>query len=149
MRLSEAAGLIISDIHLSANIPYVSVKEHAWRHLKTSSSTRDIPLVGMSLWGVKQAVSSANIQFLFPSSCNTNKCKADYASSTLNKWLRRHVPNGCVVHSFRHSMRDRLRAVQCPSDIIDQIGGWQTAGVGQSYGKGYELDVLHEWMSKL
>jgi hypothetical protein len=46
-------------------------------------------------------------------------------------------------------MRDRLRAVQCPSDIIDQIGGWQTAGVGQSYGNGYTLEVLHEWMSKL
>jgi len=149
MRLSEAAGLIISDIDLSASIPFLTVKEHAWRHLKTSSSTRDIPLIGMSLWGVKQAVCSANSQFLFPRYCNKTKCKADYASSTLNKWLRKHVPNGCVVHSFRHSMRDRLRAVQCPSDIIDQIGGWQTAGVGQSYGKGYELDVLHEWMSKL
>ena len=55
MRLSEAAGLAISDIHLSATIPYVSVKEHAWRQLKTSSSTRDIPLIGMSLWGVKQS----------------------------------------------------------------------------------------------
>ena len=32
-------------------------------------------------------------------------------------------------HSFRHSMRDRLRAVECPSDIIDQIGGWLTSGV--------------------
>ena len=149
MRLSEAAGLVISDIHLSATIPYVSVKEHAWRQLKTSSSTRDIPLIGMSLWGVKQAISSAKSQFLFPRYCNTQKCKADYASSTLNKWLRKHVPDGCVVHSFRHSMRDRLRAVQCPSDIIDQIGGWQTAGVGQSYGNGYTLEVLHEWMSKL
>ena len=66
----------------------------------------------------------------------------------LNKWLRSYVPDGCVVHSFRHSMRDRLRAVQCPSDIIDQIGGWQTAGVGQGYGKGFELEVLHMWMQK-
>jgi integrase len=56
LRLSEAAGLIISDIHLSANIPYVTVKEHAWRQLKTSPSRRDIPLIGMSLWGVKQAI---------------------------------------------------------------------------------------------
>ena len=38
--------------------------------------------------------------------------------------------NVCVTHSFRHSLRDRLRAVQCPSDMIDQIGGWSTAGVG-------------------
>ena len=41
------------------------------------------------------------------------------------------------MHSFRHSMRDRLRAVQCPSDITDQIGVWATDGVGQGYGSGY------------
>ena len=59
------------------------------------------------------------------------------------------MPDGCVIHSFRHSLRDRLRAVQCPSDIIDQIGGWQTAGVGQEYGHGYKLDVLGEWMARI
>ena len=42
-------------------------------------------------------------------------------------------------------MRGRLRAVQCPFDIVNQIGGWAMAGVG----KAYELDVLHEWMSRV
>ena len=98
------------------------------------AALRRIPLTGESLWAVKQAVSKAHNQFLFPRYCDEKRCKADYASNALNKWLRQHVPVGCVIHSFRHSMRDRLRAVQCPSDIIDQIGGWQTAGVGQSYG---------------
>ena len=28
-----------------------------------------------------------------------------------------------VIHSFRHSLRDRLRAVKCPSKIVDQIDG--------------------------
>ena len=46
------------------------------------------------------------------------------------------------MYSFRHSMRDRLRAVQCPSDITDQIGGWTTDGVGQGYGLGYPKGVL-------
>ena len=41
------------------------------------------------------------------------------ASAALNKWLRNYAPEGCVVHSFRHSMRDRLRAVECPKEIID------------------------------
>jgi hypothetical protein len=36
-------------------------------------------------------------------------------------------------------MRDRLRAVQCPSDMIDETGGWTNAGVGQGYGEGYDL----------
>ena len=53
---------------------------------------------------------------------------------------------GCVIHSFRHSLRDRFRAVQCPSDMIDQIGGWTTAGVGQSYGEGYGLGLLQKFM---
>jgi len=58
------------------------------------------------------------------------------------------VPEGCVIHSFRHSMRDRLRAVQCPSDMIDQIGGWTTAGVGQGYGEGYGLQIKSQFLVK-
>lgn len=65
-----------------------------------------------------------------------------------HRWLRSHVPDGCVVHSFRHSLRDRLRAVQCPSDMIDQIGGWTTSGVGQRYGEGYDLDIKLRWLAK-
>jgi hypothetical protein len=48
---------------------------------------------------------------------------------SLNKWLKAHVSGDIVVHSLRHAMRDRLRAVECPADIIDQIGGWSRKGV--------------------
>ena len=59
------------------------------------------------------------------------------------------VPDRCVIHSFRHSLRDRLRAVECPADIIDAIGGWTTEGVGHQYGKGHNLQVMNGWMKKL
>ena len=59
----------------------------------------------------------------------------------LNKWLKLRVPDGCVIHSFRHSLGDRLIAVECPADIIDAIGGWTTKGVGRKYGKGHSLSV--------
>ena len=42
-----------------------------------------------------------------------------------------------------------LRAVECPSDIVDAIGGWKTSGVGQGYGNGYPLAVLERWMGKI
>ena len=45
-------------------------------------------------------------------------------------------------------MRDRLRAVECPSDIIDQIGGWLTQGVRASYGSGFQVDALSKWLSQ-
>ena len=41
-----------------------------------------------------------------------------------------------------------MRAVQCPSDITDQIGGWTTDGVGQGYGLRYPIRVLQEWLEK-
>ena len=99
--------------------------------LEDEKQRKDVPLVGAALWAAQRASQSNPNKCLFPRHCSDDKCKADYASNSLKKWLRKHVPSGCVVHSFRHSMRDRLRAVECPSEMIDQIGGWQTAGVGR------------------
>jgi len=45
-------------------------------------------------------------------------------------------------------MRDRLRAVECPTDIIDQIGGWSRKGFGESYGRGYQMEQLHRWLAR-
>jgi hypothetical protein len=39
--------------------------------------------------------------------------------------------------------------VECPSDIVDAIGGWKTAGVGHAYGNGYKLNVLDRWLKAL
>ena len=149
MRLAEAAGLAKEDVFLDTEIPYVRLCERPWRPLKTRSSERDLPLVGAALWAVHRAYDVSPNEYLFPRYCSDDGCNADYASNSLNKWLRKHVPDRCVIHSFRHSLRDRLRVFECPSDIIDQIGGWKTAGVGQYYGTGFELDVLFQWMKKL
>ena len=145
MRLSEACGLLTSDICLDGEIPHINLTAHPWRRLKTGSSSRQIPLVGASLWAAKQVVKQ-NHQFAFPKYCNETKCNANSASAALNKWLKPRVPDGCVIHSFRHSLRDRLRAVECPADIIDAIGGWTTEGVGHQYGKGFDLNVKAKWM---
>lgn len=149
MRLSEAAGLIVEDISLDAKYPHVNLKAHSWRRLKTAGSERKVPLIGASLWAAQQSVSYANNGFLFPRYCSEDGCKANSASAALNKWLSPRVPKGCVVHSFRHSMRDRLRAAECPPDIIDRIGGWAVSGVGEAYGAGYPLSVLSKWIGRI
>ena len=140
MRLSEACGLLFSDIILDTDIPFINLIEHPWRRLKTSSSIRTIPLVGTSLWSAER-IKRENSEYAFPRYCDSEKCNSNSASATLNKWLKPRLPNGCVIHSFRHSLRDRLRAIEYPSDIVDALGGWTTEGVGQRYGKGYEISI--------
>jgi integrase len=149
MRLAEAAGLSLSDFNLQGDIPFVEVRKHPWRSLKTSASARVIPLSGMALWAAQKILQQADTSsYAFPRYNRGSRTCANSASAAINKWLKNHVPAGCTMHSFRHSMRDRLRAVQCPSDIADQIGGWTTDGVGQGYGSGYPIDVLSEWMGR-
>ena len=143
-------GLVKSDIILDGDILHVNISPHAWRRLKTKGSQRCVPLVGKALWAASRAIEgSSGSRFLFPRYNRGSSSNANSASAAINKWLKPRVPDGCVIHSFRHSIRDRLRAVECPSDIIDQIGGWSSSSVGASYGKGYELPVLAKWMKML
>jgi len=150
MRLGEAAGLLKEDIKLDDCIHHIDLKPHPWRSLKTKGSQRLIPLTKEALWASKRLLEANNDSiFAFPRYCDERGCKANSASGGLNKWLHQYVPENCVIHSFRHSLRDRLRAVECPSDIVDAIGGWKTSGVGHGYGNGYPLKVLGKWMEKI
>ena len=54
-----------------------------------------------------------------------------------------------VIHGFRHALRDRLRAVQCPSEMIDQIGGWSSGKIGEGYGNGHELETVSYFLTQL
>ena len=146
MRLAEVMGLAITDIHLDCATPFIDLKPHPWRRLKTESSTRKVPLAGAALWAAIRIHDSASSEYAFPSYIRDGTCLSNSASGALNKWLKRHVPPGCTVHSFRHSMRDRLRAVECPKDIVDQIGGWESVSVGEAYRDGYPLEVLSKWI---
>ncbi|MDC2993134.1 tyrosine-type recombinase/integrase, partial [bacterium] len=113
MRLAEVIGLAISDIHLDCAAPFIDLKPHPWRRLKTDSSTRKVPLAGAALWAATRICDSASSKYAFPSYIRDGTCLSNSASGALNKWLKKYVPPGCTVHSFRHSIRDRLRTVEC------------------------------------
>jgi integrase len=127
---------------------YVVIEPKLWRRLKTADSERVVPLVGEALWAAQRAIDASHTGHLFPSYCDGQNTKANSASAALNKWLKVHVSRDVVVHSLRHAMRDRLRTVECPADIIDQIGGWSRKGVGESYGRGYQVEQLHRWLAR-
>ena len=148
MRLSEAIGLVWEDINLDHEYSHISLKPHPWRRLKTAGSKRLIPLVGASLEAVKVLHRQSTTQFLFPSYANENECKGNSCSAALNKWLKQDVPDA-VIHSFRHSFRDRLRNAVVKSEMIDQLGGWSRQFAGQGYGDGYSLAASYVQMEKL
>jgi integrase len=147
MRLAEGAGLLKSDFIEQDGILCVNIRPHPWRSLKTASSARVIPLVGSAKWAAERILAQPDgSEFAFPNYNDGQRTNANSASAALNKWLKVKVGQEYTMHSFRHSMRDRLRAVECPSDVIDQIGGWLTQGVGASYGLGHNHGTLAGWL---
>ena len=73
----------------------------------------------------------------------------DHLSDTKEKRIQTIAGPDAVIHGLRHSFRDRLREVEAPVDLIDQLGGWSLQTVGQTYGNGYPLVNLREWMLRI
>ena len=108
--LSEAVGLHMDDIIIYQSIPFIDLKPHPWPSLKARGSQRQIPLIGTSYWAAKQ-VKHYNNKYAFSRYINQSEVNSNSASAAINEWLKPRTPDGCVVRSFRHSLRDRLHLV--------------------------------------
>jgi integrase len=121
-RPSELVNLTKDRIKLTANIPHISVEaleradDAPGRELKTVQSKRDIPLVGLALEAMRR----------HPDGFSRYFDKADNFSAAANKHFRKRkllpTPKN-TVYSLRHSFKDRLKDVECPEEMIDELMG--------------------------
>ena len=130
MRSSEAVGLASRDIKLGT-IPHVVLHKNPLRPLKTRNSQRIIPLVGSSLAAAKCLDLSE--EWIFPKYLKTKRGK-ESANAAINKRLHKILGLGSPTsHSFRHTLTTRLRSVECPEDMRNELGGWASS-VSAMYG---------------
>jgi integrase len=135
-RPSELVNLTKDRIKLAANVPYIGVEAHErdddtpGRELKTAQSKRDIPLVGLALEAMRRHPDG------FPRYFD----KADNFSAAANKYFKKHrllpTPKH-TVYSLRHSFKDRLKDVEAPEEMIDELMGHRIDK--PKYGDGYGL----------
>ena len=143
-RLAEIVGLKPEDIDLENDL--IHIRPNSARRLKNKTSERVVPLVGYAMLAMKEALIQANEEWLFPQYIKAGHCYATHASNAVNKWLKMDF-GGLTAHCLRHTFRDRLRAVECPTDMIDQIGGWSSINsVSSSYGHGFNLEIVTKYV---
>jgi integrase len=144
-RLAKIVRLKLKDIDLEQGL--IHIRPNAVRRLKTRNSKRTLPLVGYARKAMELALKSAEDTNLFPRYIKRGSCQATHASNALKSWLKNDF--SLTGHSLRHTFRDRLRAVETPLELIDQIGGWRSiTTVGAGSGKGYGIDKLTDWIKK-
>ncbi len=145
-RLAEIVGLELKDIDLEQGL--IHIRPNAVRRLKTRNSKRTLPLVGYARTAMELVLKSADGSYLFPRYIKKGSCQSTHASNALNVWLKKDF--GLTGHSLRHTFRDRLRAVECPLELIDQIGGWTSiTTVGTGYGDGYGVNKIEQYFQKV
>ncbi len=146
-RIAEIIGLRLSDI--SEDCHSINIVAHPARRLKTPCSTRTLPLVGLARVAMQLLVKNSASDYLFPEYLRENSILATHAGNTLNKWMKQHF-EGKTAHCLRHAFRDRLRAVECPLELLDALGGWSSVGgSGSRYGSGYDLSQKATWLSRI
>ncbi len=119
-RLAEIVGLELDDIDMENEL--IHIRPNSIRRLKTRNSERTLPLVRYARVAMGLALAKSDGKYLFPRYVRGGKCNADRASAALNKWLKRDF-DGLTAHCLSHTFRDRLRTVESPLELIDQIGG--------------------------
>lgn len=102
-RTSEICNLRPEQIHLDADVPYIAIRPKG-RELKTHTSRRDLPLVGVALEAMKHA----------PQGFPRYRDKGELVSANLMKAFRQRdlFPSpDHVIYSFRHAFEDRMLEV--------------------------------------
>ena len=151
LRINECCGLKVCDVVLDVETPYLVIQKNPFRRLKTGSSRRYIPLVGVALIAVSsEHKGKAADDWLFPDYIDEVKkaTKNTSASAAVNKRIRAVLGQGApTCHSFRHSFNSRLRNVECPKDIRDELGGWASS-VSDRYGSPADIKIKQRYLLK-
>jgi integrase len=146
-RIAEIIGLRRSDVLPDATS--IKIIAHSARRLKTSGSERELPLVGYAQVAMHKLLTTDNNDYLFPSYLRGGEILVTHAGNTLNKWLKQQT-EGKTAHCLRHAFRDRLRAVECPIELLDALGGWSAVqGAGRRYGAGFTLEQKRLWLKRI
>jgi integrase len=138
-RPSEIVNLSKSRIVLDAEVPHIKIAAEG-RLLKTETSVRDIPLVGLALAAMLRHRSG------FPRYFD----KGSNLSAVVMKHFKAHelLPSPKhSVYSLRHAFKDRLKAAEGPEEMIDELMGHNSSK--PAYGVGYSLEAKRKYLQAI
>ncbi|CAN7177355.1 tyrosine-type recombinase/integrase [Rhizobium rhizogenes] len=139
-RPSEICNLRPGDIYLGAEVPYIAIRYQEDRVIKTGSSVRDIPLIGLALAVMKR----------FPKGFPRYRNKETTLSATLMKHMRTQklFPTSAhKVYSFRHSFEKRMLEAGLDFEFRQRMMGHSVDR--PEYGDGGSMEWRREQLLKI
>jgi len=138
-RTSEICNLLPEQIHLDANLPYIEIRAID-RELKTVTSKREIPLVGVALEAMRA----------MPNGFPSYRDKGELVSANLMKAFRNRnlfPSSDHVIYSFRHAFEDRMLEADIDHDMRYYLMGHKNTR--PAYGKKGSMEFRREQLLKI
>jgi integrase len=155
-RMTELGQLERRDIKSEGDYWYIDISNNSDdATIKTESSRRKVPIhTELIRLGFLDYVMTKEAR-LFPElkASSTGRLMAEFS-----RWWGRPEQGRKIIgidnpqltfHSFRHSFKDACRNSGIPKDVHDVLTGHSSSDVGSTYGLGYTIKTLGEWMGKL
>lgn len=140
-RPSEIINLRIEDFHMDGPVPYIAIRARTDREVKTDTSERDIPLVGISLEAAKRAAPRAFSHYYD---------RNELVSANMMKNLRNRglleTPNH-KVYSLRHAFEKRMQEANIDYGLRCLLMGHKTTR--PVYGDGGSLEYRRDELLKI
>jgi integrase len=139
-RPSEIVNLRPESIKAWDKIPHIVIEETDERILKTGNATRTIPLVGVSLWAMRQCPEG------FPALRNNEDSYSAAIGKAFTKLAWRLTPEH-TPYSIRHTFQDRILASNAPDRVQTDLMGHEFSRV--KYGEGAALKQKQALLEKI
>ena len=143
-RMGEICNLTAENIHLDSDYPHIEIKPRLDpnnpREIKTRSSIRSIPLIGLALAAVSK----------HPDGFFRYRDKETTLSNTLNKFFRQNhlfETDKHVIYSFRHAFEDRMKVANLDSELRRALMGHTIDR--PKYGSGGSMKWKWEQLKKI
>jgi integrase len=155
-RLEELAQLRVEDVREDKGISYLDIHGRDGRRVKTRASVRKVPLhpellrLGFLQYVEEQRAAGHERVF-----STLERDTHGSWSGAWSKWYGRHLRSLGITdprltfHSFRHTMKDALRAARVSDPEQRAILGHAGVGVADTYGLGYSVKMLAESLAKV
>lgn len=140
-RPSEIINLRVEDFHIEELVPYISISARTDREVKTDTSERDIPLVGISLEAARRAAPRAFAHYYD---------KGELFSANMMKNFRNRgllESSDHKIYSFRHAFEKRMQEANIDYGLRCLLMGHKTTR--PVYGDGGSLSYRREELLKI
>jgi integrase len=148
-RPSEIINLRIEDFHMDEPVPYISIRARTDREVKTDTSERDIPLVGISIEAAKRAAPKA-----FPHYYDKGELfSANMMKNFRNRGLLETPEHR--IYSFRHAFEKRMQEANVDYGLRCLLMGHKTTrpvygdGGSLAYRRDELLKIVHPFETRV